>query len=412
MRQGAGLQRIRLLQPGAKSGLLTFARAQLAGVEAGYIGPDGATWQTAAADVLRFQGTAQRSLWEGQRTDPITNPRCEGATGLTRPTGWTVSIPAGLSATYTRQTRNGVEGVVVAITGTASSTANIYIFTGLLTGVTQGSAVAWSHFAQVDVDSAAITSMATNISEYTSGGSYVATGGLNWYSTRMSWARREYLRTLTGATTGRAQAEIVTNTISSGTAVTFTFWVGWPQLELGAFASTPTLPPVASPAASTRGADLGSAAWSWRRGVILWSGRWLQNAPIGIDQTAFQLDDASDSNRFRIRNAGGGATVVAGRVTGGSAVDATTLGSMTAGTMTAVGLAVDLDAGTYKAMLRGDSVQSGTGGPTSASIARVGNNYAATAATSGECERYELVPGIYPSDSLLASLVNNMPLSA
>ncbi len=68
MRQGAGLRRIRLLQPGAKSGLLTFARAQTTGVEASHYASDGTTLVFDAADTPRFNGTAQRLLIEGQRT--------------------------------------------------------------------------------------------------------------------------------------------------------------------------------------------------------------------------------------------------------------------------------------------------------------------------------------------------------
>ena len=151
---------------------------------------------------------------------------------------------------------------------------------------------------------------------------------------------------------------------------------------------------------------------STARGVLLWSGAWGQNAPSGVDQTALQIDDGSANNRFRVRNAGGGATVVAGRVTSGSAVDATTLGSMTAGSQTSLGLAFDLDAGVYKALLRGGSVQSGSGGPTSASTVRLGTDSAGASAMFGDTSEWNAIPGIYPSDALLAQLVNSMPLAA
>lgn len=63
-----GLPRIRLLEPGRRDPLLTFARAQLADVEASHYASDGTTLAFDAADVARFNGTAQRLLFEGQRT--------------------------------------------------------------------------------------------------------------------------------------------------------------------------------------------------------------------------------------------------------------------------------------------------------------------------------------------------------
>jgi hypothetical protein len=59
--------------------------------------------------------------------------------------------------------------------------------------------------------------------------------------------------------TSDVSIERVTNGVqfdlTNGAAYDFTFDVGWPQMELGLFASSPVLPPVGAPAATARSAD-------------------------------------------------------------------------------------------------------------------------------------------------------------
>jgi hypothetical protein len=82
--------------------------------------------------------------------------------------------------------------------------------------------------------------------------------------------------------------------------------IGWPQLEQAAFASTPILPPVGAPAASTRGTDILTAPLS-ALGIadngactVLWRG--VFNATnIGNSQTIAAIDDGTAANRCEIR---------------------------------------------------------------------------------------------------------------
>lgn len=67
-----GLPRIPLIRRGWISPRLSFARAQLTGVEASHIGADNSTLVFDAADAPRFRGSAQRLTIEGQRTNALS----------------------------------------------------------------------------------------------------------------------------------------------------------------------------------------------------------------------------------------------------------------------------------------------------------------------------------------------------
>jgi hypothetical protein len=190
--------------------------------------------------------------------------------------------------------------------------------------------------------------------------------------------------------------------------------IGWPQLEIGAFASSPILPAVGTPAASTRGADLVTATLA-SLGIgangactVLVSAMLPQAAPAGVDQMLVQLDDGTDANRYRLRNLAGGLALVAGEVVAGSPSDAASAGSFVAGTPFRAGIAID-GAGRIAASFNGGAVQAVTGGPTSGlTILRLGNNAAATAGLFGEVGtlrvlRYAL------GDAALAAAVAALP---
>jgi hypothetical protein len=203
--------------------------------------------------------------------------------------------------------------------------------------------------------------------------------------------------------------------VLNGAAIDFTLRIAAPQLELAASTSTPILPPVGTPGASTRGADIVTATLA-SLGIgangactILGVAMLPQNAPAGTDQVLVQIGDGSDANRFRLRNAAGGATILAGRVTGGVAVDAASLGSMTAGTPFRVGVSID-GTGRIASCLDGGAVQVATGGPTSGlTTLWVGNNAASTAPMFGEVGVLTVMP-LALADAELQARVAALPL--
>ena len=256
-----GLPRIRLLDPGRKDPRLSFARAQLAGVESTYLGPDAATWQTAAADVLRFQGAGRRALFEGQRTNLLASARTTGGVGYANTNIASVEAavgPDGLAGTASLITET-TDGSALSHQILCSDTASIvsgttYTMTCIVkpgacstvqivgrTGAF-GTAV-WANYDLSGAGSVGTYGASVSRATITRTGSWYViscSGPASATGTLAPWA----LVMSTSATDSRSPAYV-------GTGRAFT--AGWSWVEQAAFASAPTLPPVASPAASTRG---------------------------------------------------------------------------------------------------------------------------------------------------------------
>jgi hypothetical protein len=219
--------------------------------------------------------------------------------------------------------------------------------------------------------------------------------------------------TLSG--TGETTRVFLTFTPTAG-ALTLTVAgsVSLAQLELGAFASTPILPPVGAPGASTRGADLITAPLS-SRGIpasgactVLMTAMIPQNAPAGMSQMLMQIDSGGDGNRFGIRNAAGGANVVGFRSTASVLADSTAA-VMTAGTPFRCGLSID-GAGRAAFSFNGGAAVAVTGGPTSGlTTLRLGNAAAGVTALFGEVGTVQILPAVL-SDADLAARVAALPL--
>ena len=82
--------------------------------------------------------------------------------------------------------------------------------------------------------------------------------------------------------------------------------VAWALTEAGAFATTPILPPVSTPGASTRGTDI-VAATTAALGIggngactILWAGSFFATN-TGTQQSIVGIDDNTANNRFELR---------------------------------------------------------------------------------------------------------------
>ncbi len=214
-------------------------------------------WQEFPSDVPRYQGTARRLLVEGQRTNTNRNARAEGASGATPPTHWVVTLPPGVTATYSPFTRNGVDGVNMELAGTTSGAARVTV-SFEVTRPVAASGQSWtnSFFFIETVPNANITMTDTVVVGETAGGTFVESAGFDFTAARGVFARRAATIAMANASTERAAGRFRTNVISSGVDVTgYRCWFGWPQLEQGAFVATPALAAIGVPATSTRGSD-------------------------------------------------------------------------------------------------------------------------------------------------------------
>jgi hypothetical protein len=223
-------------------------------------------------------------------------------------------------------------------------------------------------------------------------------------------ARFSRATTLSGAGTASVTPSVRVN-ITNTLAYDFTLLIGWPQIEQGAFASSPILPAPGAPALATRGADLVTAALAalglppTGAGTILLRVVLPQAAPAAADQVLLQLDDGSAANRILLRNPAGGSALRLTRVLqGGAAVDAPDLGTFTAGVAVRLGLSVN-GLGRVAASLDGAAAQAVLAAPASGLVTlRLGNDSATTAPLNGQVADLQIL-GEVLSDAELAARV-------
>ncbi|MBX9596139.1 MAG: hypothetical protein K2X46_17370 [Roseomonas sp.] len=409
-----------LVSPGVLSPLASFSRAQVGSLSSAVLA-DGATRVEFGADVRRFNGAARRLLIEGQRINGLRNPRCEGATagvlgsGGAMPTNWTLAVAGGVTIEVVGVvTSGGVQCLRLAITGTATAGANLSLVLegATVIAATVGQAWTGSAFLARDPGGGATPNIQLRFLEHNSAGTQlVASPGANeTVSASLSRVSRVY--TTTQATCAFIRS-FLTIGVLNGSTYNTTLDVGWQQLELGAFASTPILPPVGTPGASTRGADLVAAPLAGLgisdNGACTIVGTFMlpQMAPASAQQVLVQIDGGSETQRIFLRNGAGANSLVLGKVGGGSTTIA--VGSLSAGQVFRCGFTVD-GAGRVVASLNGAAPVEVTGALTSGfTTLRLGDSAAAVASMFGEVGTVLILPRPV-SDAELQARVAALPL--
>ncbi len=200
-------------------------------------------------------------LMEEARTNAVRNPRFEGAaagTPGTAPTYMSGLNGSGLTSSIVGTGTNlGIPYIDVRIQGTASGIAATMNFeTNAAIVAAQGQAWSLSAFVAVVGGSLANISgtiLATN--EYTGALAYVGSSIVSGALGVDSVLRRfSVTGTVAGATVASIMPYLRLN-FPSGAIIDVTLRVGLPQMELGAFASSPILPNIGIPATTTRAVD-------------------------------------------------------------------------------------------------------------------------------------------------------------
>ncbi len=398
---GASNFGVRLIQPGALAGggLLTFSRAQAGGARSTALGADGTTWVEFDADQPRFRGAARRLLLEGQRTNLWTNPRMEPVSGAGLPTNYaTAGTDPAITTYLAQETRDGTQGRRVQVVGTAGS--NISRFLGTVALAVAAGNYTFSRFFSALGGWGSTPNVAPRLQTFS-----VSVTGAN-ITPISTLARYALGLTVPGGGGSPALALAPNPVITSGTAVNLDSYFGWDMLELGAFASTPILPPVGTPGPSTRGQDNLTAAYAalFPNGVgtVLFSCMIPQSALSAPGQTVLDINDGTNGNRITYRNNIADA-IVAGVIIGGTQTLMPTLGNMTPGTLFRGG--ITWDGSTLVANLDGGTNQSlTTGTPPGLTTLRVGNNAAGTAPMFGEFAYLDALPFVIPAANLPAAV--------
>jgi hypothetical protein len=283
---------------------LTVTRASTAWTKA-----SNGTYVEFAINTLRrsFEG----ALIEEARTNSIRNNSMQGVvagTPGTAPTNWLISN----LGTLTRQivgsgTENGMDYVDIKISGT-SSTTEVTIYPESILQVAGLSGQTWtaSLFAKVVAGSLAnIGQSEVYVLGYTAGGalSEAQAAAFTLPTTgNLSDCRFSKTYALAGGTTAFVSTRFDLN-CTSGTAIDVTLRLSWPQLEQGAFVTSPIR---TTAAAATRAADVivvnsPTSFVSFTQGSV--SAEWTDPGPLGTDHRVVSVRaDANNSFRISMRS--------------------------------------------------------------------------------------------------------------
>ena len=305
-------------------------------------------------------------LVEGARTNSLRNNTMQGASApSTFPTNWTANNSAGLTwSVVGTGTQNGIEYIDVRVQGTAASGfPNIQFESTTQIVAASGQAWASTFFCYLVSGSlTGITSLQNAILERDGAGAAVTSSTTNFTSndtTILSSARRTHTVASTNASTLRVLNSFQITEAASG-AVDATFRVGWPQLELGAFASSPIR---TTSAAVTRAADdisLAVANFPSMASGGYMTARWVPGHATAPSYRAVSLYNSGGNITAIAQNTAGkrGSNIVASA----SAPALTPTGTIVVGTPTTV--AYSFAVNNYKAASDGGAIQTSVSGAT------------------------------------------------
>jgi len=215
--------------------LVTVSRAS-----AGYADNLAGVWTSFAVNTARR--TDKGLLVEEARTNGVRNNSMTGVVAGspgTLPTNWVQSGPTGLTRTISTGTTDGIDWIQFAFTGTTTGAGQINITCDTSTGIIAGVGEVWTGSAWIsNAANTGVTSLFLRNIYNTAAGGFVNVTNSAQLVGSTTFTRRTVTGT-TVATTGRINLGVVTNNILASTAVNFTVRIGWPQLELGAFATSP-----------------------------------------------------------------------------------------------------------------------------------------------------------------------------
>ena len=252
---------------GALPGGATLTRAS-----SGWYFDSSGVLQSAATDVARFIHNPSTLALEGllvepPRTNSIRNPRFEGGVAGspgTLPTNFSAFNQGTLTRTLSFGSENGIPYMDVRLSGTTStlSTQLLFEFVNQIAAV---SGETWALSVYVSRPAGSFSNISAarlQLNEHNAASAYLGGSSVSILSASSSALRTQrftHQRTLSNATTAYVAAALDL-VFPSGVAIDITLRFGLPQVEKGAGASSIILPPVSSPAATTRAADVLSLA--------------------------------------------------------------------------------------------------------------------------------------------------------
>lgn len=277
---------------------------------------------------------------EEARTNSIRNNSMQGGvagTPGTVPTNWAITTPV---SNLNREivgfgTEDGIDYIDVRYSGTTNATNGITIAAEPSTGIAATLGQTWtaSFFCTlVGGSTANISSVRVEIAERDSGGSALVSGLQSFTPTAgaLRLARQTLTYTTANASVAFVVPRISTGNLTNAAPVDITLRIGWPQMELGAHASSPIR---TTTVAVTRAADvprlaLNSNLQNLAAYTLMATGIPATPTTYGTAQVAASLDDSSVNNRLQARREATTGAYGAASVAGG----VTALNNVTSGT--------------------------------------------------------------------------------
>jgi hypothetical protein len=250
-------------------------------------------------------------LVEESRTNSLRNNSMQGAVAGspgTLPTNWAVAGAVGLTTNVIATgIENGISYIDLQITGTTSGTAYKLAFETYL-GIAASQSQVWTLSIFHKLVGGSLTNItATNleIDEANAGGGGLAANIGAVAAPTATLQRVTYTATLGNAATAHVTG-LLNLTVTNSSAVNATIRIGWPQLELGSFATSPI---VTTSAAVTRNADVVTLTSPpvFGSAYTLFA-QWVLEGLLG-SQTALEVyADAGNRTFIRTDTAGGAST--------------------------------------------------------------------------------------------------------
>jgi hypothetical protein len=248
-------------------------------------------------------------LVEEARTNSIRNNAAGGAvagTPGTPPTNWIISTYSGVTSSIVGSGTDatGVDYVDIRWSGTAGSSpvgSRIVDFDSR-SQVAASNGQVWAGFVFVRLVGGSLSgvSIIRAVAEFNSSGTFLASTSAAIAPPTTGWTSGAITRTNNNALTA-FEMMFVAASWTSGNAIDFTLRFGWPQLELGTFATSPIR---TTSAAVTRAADVVTVTTPPAVGsAYTLFGQATPKAPVtyAANQIALGVNDGTLNERSRIR---------------------------------------------------------------------------------------------------------------
>jgi hypothetical protein len=236
-------------------------------------------------------------------TNQIRNNSMQGAaTGApgTAPTNW-----AGFNSTFNGVTRtiaaigtdNGVDYIEFNYSGTATATSSLNIFFEQQTQIAAALGDTWAASCFCTLAGGTLGDLVVRLlmRENDGSGNTLVSGNtiITPAAGALGKARYTFARTLTNASTACINASLQLS-FTSGSSYNFTLRLGWPQLELKVFSTSPIR---TTNAAATRNADVITlpASGFGAAATLCGAGTPLAPASYGTNQILLSLDDGASN---------------------------------------------------------------------------------------------------------------------